>query len=134
MGKGLGLGVVSEKPYLQIVGLALPHVKEILNEMCEDAKTQMRNISDDTLGSWGRAVTTCDCCWQIRGHFSQNCTFIIKNYFTGALSYYGHLSIRGAENISTKELWQGTAKAAEGHLAQILWSKGKEEGIKVEVN
>ena len=134
LGKGLGVGVVSEKPYLQIVGLALPHIKEILDEMCEDAKEQMRNISDDTLGSWGRAVTTCDGCWQIRGHFSQNCTFIVKNYLTGALLYYGHLSMQGANNISAEELWQGTAKAAEGHLAQILWAKAKEEGMKVEVN
>jgi hypothetical protein len=33
-----------------------------------------------------------------------------------------------------QELWQGTAKAAEGHLAQILCAKAKEEGLKVEVN
>ena len=38
LGKGLGFGVVSEKPYLQIVGLALQHIKEILNDMCKDAK------------------------------------------------------------------------------------------------
>lgn len=74
LGKGLGLGVVSEKPYLQVIGLALPYIKEILDEMCEEGKDQMRNISADTLGSWDRAVTTCDGCWQIRGHFSQNCT------------------------------------------------------------
>ena len=42
--------------------------------------------------------------------------------------------MRGADNISTEELWQGTAKSAEGHLAQILWAKAKEESIKVEVN
>ena len=134
LGKGLGLGVITENPYLQIVGLALPHIKKILDEMCEDAKEQMRSISDEELGSWERAVTTCDGCWQIRGHFSQNCTFIVKNYLTGALLYYGHLSMRGSENISSEELWQGTAKAAEGHLAQVLWAKAKEEGMKVEVN
>lgn len=48
--------------------------------------------------------------------------------------YYGHLSRRGSENISSEELWQGTAKAAEGLLAQVLWAKAKEEKIKVEVN
>ena len=134
LGKGLGLGVVTENPYLQIVGLALPHIKEILDEMWEDAKEQMCSISNEELGSWEKAVTTCDGCWQIRGHFSQNCTFIIKNYLTGALLYYGHLSMRGSENISSDELWQGTAKAAEGHLAQVLWAKAKEEEMKVEVN
>ena len=80
LGKGLGLGVVTENPYLKIVGLALPYIKEILDEMCEEAKEQMRSISDEELGSWERAVTTCDGCWQIRGHFSQNCTFVVRNY------------------------------------------------------
>ena len=86
------------------------------------------------MGSWSRAVTTCDGCWQIRGHFSQNCTFIIKNYLTGGLLYYGHLSMRGADKICDEELWQGTAKAAEGHLAQVLWAKAKDEDMGVEVN
>ena len=40
----------------------------------------------------------------------------------------------GADNISNEELWQGTAKAVEGHLAQIPWAKAKEEGMKEEVN
>lgn len=42
--------------------------------------------------------------------------------------------MRGADNICNKELWQGSAKAAEGHLAQFLWAKAKEEDLKVEVN
>jgi hypothetical protein len=67
-------------------------------------------------------------------YFSQNCTFIIKNYIKGGLLYYGHLSMRGADSICDEELWQGTSKAAEGHLAQVLWAKAKEEGIHVEVN
>lgn len=55
---------------------------------------------------------------------------------TGALLYYGHLPIQGGDNISSEELWHWTAKAMEGHLAQILWAKAKakEEGMKVEVN
>ena len=51
----------------------------------------------------------------------------------GALLYYGHLSMQGEDNISSEDLQQGTAKAAEGHLAQILWVKAKEEGMKLEV-
>lgn len=42
--------------------------------------------------------------------------------------------MRGADRICNEELCQGTAKAAEGHLAQVLWAKAKEEGLKVEVN
>ena len=61
----------------------------------------------------------------VRGHFSQNCTFVIKNYITGALLYYGHLCMRGADTICDEELWQGTAKSAEGHLSEVLWAKAK---------
>lgn len=42
--------------------------------------------------------------------------------------------MRGADNICDEELWKGTAKAAEGHLAQVLWAKAKEENLVVEVN
>lgn len=134
LGRGLGLGVVSEKLYLEVIDLALPHIKSILDEMCEDAKQQMKDLPPDQIGSWTKAVTCCDGCWLIRGHFSQNCTFVVKNYLTGALLYYGHLSMRGADTICDEELWQGTAKAAEGHLSQVLWARAKDEGLNVAVN
>lgn len=134
LGRGLGLGIVSEKPYLEVVVLALPYIKSMLDEMCDEAKENMKKSAPDQIGSWSRAVTCCDGCWLIRGHFSQNCTFVIKNYITGALLFYGHLCMRGAETICDEELWKGTAKAAEGHLSQVLWVKAKEEGLKVEVN
>ena len=120
LGRGLGLGIVSEKPYLEVVDLALPYIKSMLDQMCDEAKEHMKEIAPDQIGSWSRAVTCCDGCWLIRGHFSQNCTFVIKNYITGALLYHGHLCMRGAETICDEELWQGTAKAAEGHLSQVL--------------
>ena len=119
LGRGLGLGVTSEKPFLEVIDLALPHIKNMLDEMCDDANLQhMKELSSDQIGSWSRAVTCCDGCWLIRGHFSQNCNFVIKNYITGALLYYGHLSMRGADRICDEDLWQGTAKSAEGHLSQ----------------
>ena len=42
--------------------------------------------------------------------------------------------MRGADAICNEELWKGTSKAGEGHLAQVLWAKAKEENLKVEVN
>lgn len=118
-----------------MIDLALPHIKNMLDEMCDDAKQHMKELSSDQIGSWWtRAVTCCDGCWLIRGHFSQDCTFVIKNYITGALLYYGHLSMRGADRICDEDLWQGTAKSAEGHLSQQLWAQAKEEGLKVEIN
>ncbi|XP_020617975.1 uncharacterized protein LOC110055892 [Orbicella faveolata] len=134
MGRGLGWGVISDKLFLDVIDLAFPHIRDILDEMCEKEKEYMKALSSDQLGSWSCAVTTCNGCWQIQGHFSQNCTFVVKNYLTGGLLYYGHLSMRGADNICEEDLWKGTSKAAEGHLAQVLWAEAKEEGLKVEVN
>ena len=59
---------------------------------------------------------------------------MIKNYITGALLYYGHLCMRKGDTVCDEELWQGTAKSAEGHLSEVLWAKAKEEGLKVEVS
>ena len=42
--------------------------------------------------------------------------------------------MRGTDKIFNEDLWQGTAKAAEGHLTQTLWTKAEEEGLMVEVN
>ena len=42
--------------------------------------------------------------------------------------------MRGADRICDEELWQGTAKAAEGHLSQKLWAQVKEEGLKVAID
>ena len=66
LGKGLGLGVLSDKPFLEAIDLAFPHIRDILDEMCEDEKNYMKALPNDQLGSWSRGVTTCDECWQIR--------------------------------------------------------------------
>lgn len=62
--------MVSEKPYLEIMDVAFPHIKKILDEMCKEAKELMKNISEE-LSSWACGVTTCNGCWQIQGHFNQ---------------------------------------------------------------
>ena len=52
LGKGLGLGVLSEKPFLEVIDVAIPHIKEALDEMCEDAKHSMKELDPQTMGSW----------------------------------------------------------------------------------
>ena len=37
-------------------------------------------------------------------------------------------------SVSDSDLWEGTAKAAEGHLAHACFLKAREEGMVVEVN
>ena len=45
--------------------LAFPHIKNILDEVCEDGKVEMMALPSSQLGSWKRAVTTSDGCWQV---------------------------------------------------------------------
>lgn len=133
-GRYLGIPVITDKYFYQVIELAFPHIENILDEICESAKSDMKALPTTQLGSWKRAVTTSDGCWHIRGFFSQNSTFIIRNYLTGALLWYGHVSMRGADKVVTDDLYQGTAKSAEGYLASVLFNKAHEEGCEILIN
>lgn len=63
---GLGSEIVSEKPFLEVVDLALPYIELMLDEMCEDGKEKMKELPADQIGSWSKAVTCCDGCWLTR--------------------------------------------------------------------
>lgn len=96
----LGIHAVTNKHFSHVIEMAYPHIKDILDGMCDLAKADMKSLPSSELGSWKRAVTTSDGCWHIRGFFSQNSTFIIRNYLTGSLLYYGHASMRGVIRLS----------------------------------
>ena len=131
---GLGIPTLTSSNFYNIVKLAHPCVKSVLDEICEMGKSEMKRKPPSELGSWKKAVTTSDGCWLIRGHHSQCCTFAIINFLTGCTLYYGHSCMRGSNNICDSDLWQGTAKAAEGHLAEDCFSKAKEEEMVVAIN
>lgn len=128
-GQHLGMEVTSERMFYHIIKEAYPHITEMLDEVCELGKEEMKGLKDDQLGSWKRAVTTSDGCWHIRGFFSQNATFIIRNWLTGALLWYGHACMKGSDPVLTEELYQGTAKTAEGYLAGVLFERAKDERL-----
>ena len=60
--------------------------------------------------------------------------FIIKNYLSGALLWYRHASMRVTDSIVDDQLYEGTAKSAEGYLASVLFRKTNEEGCNILVN
>ena len=113
----LGILCISKNRYYDVIKLAYPHLKDILDEMCEEGKKNMQELSQDELGSWTRAVVTSDGVWHTRGHFSKNGSFIVKNYLTGGLLWYGHKCMRGNDDVVAEELYEGTAKSVEGVLA-----------------
>ena len=87
----LGMHVVSDSSFNTVIEIAHPHIRDILEELCELGKEDMKALPTTQLGSWARAVTTSDGCWHIRVFFSQNSTFIIRNFLTGALLWYVHV-------------------------------------------
>ena len=131
---GLGIHTLSHVSFYNIVKLAHPCVKPVLDGICSVGKSEMKDKPHSELGSWKKAVTTSDGCWLIRGHHGQCCTFVIINFLTGSTLYYGHSVMRGSNNICDSDLWEGTSKAAEGHLAEVCFTKAKEEGMVVAIN
>ena len=71
--------------------------------------------------------------WHTCGHFSKNGSFIVKNYLTSGLLWYGHKCVRGKDDVVEEELYEGTAKSMEGVLADECYEQAKNERCKVEV-
>lgn len=82
---GLGMNVLSKNVFYKVIEMAYPHVKSVLDTMCEKGKMVMKEKDSNVLGSWKRAVTTSDGCWLIRGFHSQCCTFVIVDFMTGGV-------------------------------------------------
>lgn len=126
----LGIPAISKNRFYEVLVLMYPHINDILTEMCDEEKAKMKPIPDNNLGSWSRAVVTSDGVWHTRGHFSKNGSFIIKNYLTGGLLWFGHKCMRGNDD---EDLFEGTSKSMEGALALECFRQCKEEGCNVAV-
>ena len=130
----LGIDAVGADTFMSTIVKMYPVVKQMVDEMCEEAKSDMRGMDQTQLGSWSRAVTSADGTWMTRGHHSKNSTFSIRDYLTGALLYYVHLCQKGRDKVIQEELYQGTSKSAEGYGARLTLRKAKEEGMHIEVH
>ena len=83
----LGMHVVCGGSFYDTLKAMHPHVKNILDDICNEAKEEMKSMDPLVSGSWGRAVTVADAVWLTRGGFSRNGTYTVRNYLTGALLY-----------------------------------------------
>lgn len=54
---------MSDRHFSQVIELAFPHIRDILDEVCEEGKEEMKGKPSSEIGSWERAVTTSDGCW-----------------------------------------------------------------------
>ena len=130
---GLGLEGVCRKTFYDTIEYMYPVVTQMVNDMCEQAKQQMKEMDRIVPGSWKKAITEADCAWLTREYHSKNATFRIRNHQNGSLLYYEHICQRGKEdNIIKNPLYPGTSKSAEGYAANVLFERAKNEGMLVE--
>ena len=72
----LGIDTVCADTFMSTIVI----VKQLVDEMCEEAKADMKTMDQSQLGSWSRGVTLVDGTWMTRGHHSKNATISIRNY------------------------------------------------------
>ena len=67
----LGIAAVSMPVFMRTIGLMFPIVNKMLDELCETAKQEMRDMGAEQLGSWARAVTAADGVWHMHAWLAQ---------------------------------------------------------------
>ena len=84
----LGIEAVSMPLFMRTIKLMFLIVQEMLDEVCQLAKQEMKEVDGDKLGLWTHAVTAADGVWHTRGWHSKNATFRNRNYLTGARGWH----------------------------------------------
>ena len=118
LNKSLGVKTITKNNFFSVVKDMYPVVKTLLDDATNEARDYTKEKDPSTLGSWKKLVTTADGCWLTRGFHSQNATYVIKDYVENTILWYGHLCMKGSDDLLTEPLWPGTSKGAEGELAQ----------------
>ena len=89
----LGLDNVDFSAFYSTMKRMYPVVKQMVDEMCEEAKEEMKTMDELTLRSWKQAVTSANAAWMTRGRHSKNVPFSVRNYTNGLLLYYSVVGI-----------------------------------------
>ena len=134
LAQSLGMQAVSFPQFYKTLKMMHPVVKQLLDDQCDLAKGEMKSKPDDETGSFKRAVTNGDGAWMTRGSHSQNFTFHLRDYFTNAMLYYEHLCQRGEDETLEGGLFKGTSRSAEGHAADKIAKRAKDEGMNIAVH
>ena len=86
----LGVQAVTCKPFYDMIKLVYPCVLDMIHGMCNEARDDMEALAPEQLGSMQRVVTAGEGAWLMKGYFSKNHTYTIRNYMTGVLLYVVH--------------------------------------------
>ena len=120
----LGLDTVDFSAFYLTIERIYPVVKQMVDEMCEEAKEEMKTMDEHTFGSWKQAVTldksrrSMDDKWPPLQKWHIQCLQLL---------YYKHLCERGRDNIVEGELYKGTSKSImEGFAAREVMHQARE--------
>ena len=80
-----------------IIVMLLPYTQKLLAEQIKLCRERMKALDPAVRGSWRRAITTADGCWQIRGYLTPNGSAGMLDYMTKGLLFYGHCCQRGID-------------------------------------
>ena len=58
LGNSFGIHTASSATFSRTLKEMYPVVKSMLDDICNEAKTEMKGVDTSELGSWGNAVTT----------------------------------------------------------------------------
>ena len=111
-----GIHVANNATFYRTLQEMYPIAKSMLNDMCNEAKEDMKAMDASILGSWNNAVTTGDAVWLTRCFHSRNGMYTVRNYITGALLYYEHMCQRKGDKVSEGEALQHRWKVMELRL------------------
>ena len=134
MALGLGMHVLTEANFYNVIKVMYGPVCNLLNEKLEPAKTEMKLKPPQELGSWCRAITCSDGrVWLKHGHYSKNGIYTVRNYMTNNLLYVIHMCQCGKDTVIEEELYEGTSRAAEGYSTEEAFTQAH-EGLKVAIH
>ena len=136
----LGMNCFNHQTFDETIKRISKPVLELLREQCTEAKDDMRALPPTQLGSWERAVTVSDGTWLTRGHHSRNHTYSLRNFMNNSLLYFKHFCMQGYDTDAPyldkddQDLYQGTAKAAEGLAAEHVFALAKQDTMHIVVH
>ena len=106
------------------IRLMIPILQEMLDEVCELAKQEMKEVDGDELGSW---TSSNSCRWGVA-----RVAAIAKMLHSASTTlYYMHICQKGRDKIIKDKFYKGTSKSAEGYAARHISKKLKRRGCKL---
>ena len=115
----LGLPPCSTTQWHRIVVKLEPFVTDLAEWSCEQVREHIIDRKDDQ--SW---VAAFDGFYLTRGHYSNNCSATIHDFFHDGIAWFTHRTKRGPGHT-----WEGTSGGAEGDMFDELLGKVKKEGF-----